>query len=222
MSLKNFQTAIENRSGIKLKLKINDNRSTMLSVKWEPDYTKVSLHRMFLEAPKNVMDELACYLRQEYESLTPTLKAFIESGLRKLDYSHLIDPKKLSIEGEVYNLKHIYNNLNEEYFTNNLNLNITWFGKSTQKNRSQVTFGLYYDPLKLIKVNRLLDSSFFPDYVISYVIYHEMLHEVCPAYVDEKGTYRIHNKEFKERENEFRYYRKAQNWIRDHQMQLFS
>ena len=39
-----FQERLENSVGSKLRLKINDNRSTMLSVKWDPDCTKVSLH----------------------------------------------------------------------------------------------------------------------------------------------------------------------------------
>ena len=62
MPLTSLQNKIQNHSGRKLKLKINDNRSTMLSVRWEPDCTKVSLHRIFLQAPRNVMDELSCYL----------------------------------------------------------------------------------------------------------------------------------------------------------------
>ncbi len=104
----------------------------------------------------------------------------------------------------------------------NLNLTITWFGKPGLRNRSRVTFGLYHDPLKLIKIHRLLDSPSFPEYLVSYVIYHEMLHCVCPAYVDEKGVNRIHSKEFKEKETEFCHYELAQEWIREHQELFFA
>lgn len=216
-----FQEQLENSSGCKLKLKINDNRSTMLSVKWEPDCTKVSLHRIFLQAPQNVMDSLACYLRQDEVKIGTPVKAFIEDNLKHLDYSHQLDRQKLYSQGNVYNLKHIYDALNHEYFQGELGLHITWFGKPMLRARSRVTFGLYHDPLKLIKVSRLLDSPSFPDYFVSYVVYHEMLHHVCPAYFDGSGQHQIHSKEFKEREEQYRYFDMAQQWIKDNQANFF-
>lgn len=216
-----FQKELEESSGMKLQLKINDNRSTMLSVRWEPDCTRVSLHRMFLQAPQNVMQSLGCYLRREDKSLAPNIKSFIEENLHKLDYTHEIDRDKLYTEGNVYNLRKIYDELNDEYFDGRLKLFITWYGKPNQRNRSKVTFGLYYDPLKLIKINRLLDSPSFPDYVVKYVVYHEMLHYVCPSYVDEKGIQRVHSKEFKQLEEKFEHFQESQKWIKEHHKYFF-
>lgn len=222
MTFKSFQDKIQNTLGNKLKLKINDNRSTMLSVRWEPDCTRVSLHRMFLQAPQNVMDALSCYIRQEKSIIPQTVKKFIETNLKKLDYTHHLARYKLYSQGNVYNLKKIYEELNKEYFQNKLNLAITWFGKHHQRNKSRVTFGLYYDPLKLIKINRLLDSPAFPDYFIGYVVYHEMLHHVCPPYIDKNGMNRVHSKEFKLQEEKYLYYDLAQNWLREHQNHFFA
>jgi hypothetical protein len=221
MTMLSLQEELESIAGKKLALKINDNHSTMLSVRWEPDCTKVSLHRMFLKAPQNVMQELACYLRQENPVISPSVKAFIEDNLKKFDYSHTINQRKLYQQGNVYNLQKIYDEVNDEYFDKKLKLFITWFGKHNQRNRSRVTFGLYHDPLKLIKIHRRLDTPSFPAYFISYVIYHEMLHFVCPAYIDEKGLNRIHSKEFKKREIQFRHYDLAQSWIKEHQANFF-
>lgn len=216
-----IQQQLEMRSGLKLKLKINDNRSTMLSVKWEPDCTKVSLHRIFLQAPNNVMDALACYLRREEKAINFTVKAFIEDKLKTLNYTHELNLKKLYSQGNVYNLQKIFDDLNHEYFNNKLNLYITWFGSSNQRSRSRITFGLYHDPLRLIKVNRLMDSLAFPDYFVSYVVYHEMLHHVCPAYFDGKGHHHIHSKEFKEKEKQFRHFDLAQSWLKRNQANFF-
>jgi hypothetical protein len=203
-----------------VKVKINDNRSTMLSVRWDPECTKVSLHRLFLDAPRNIMDELACYVRREQGDISHNVRAFIEEKLKLFDYSHELDLKRLHSQGTVYNLQKIYQNLNEKYFEGKLRLFITWFGKPQAKTRSRLTFGLYHDPLKLIKINRLLDSPSFPDYLVSYVIYHEMLHHVCPSYY-ENGMHRIHTREFKEREKEFEHFDLAQNWIKTHSEYLF-
>lgn len=217
-----FQEELENSTGMKLRLKINDNRSTMLSVKWEPDYAKVSLHRMFLQAPKNIMQALACYLKGEHKQLAPSIRAYIETNLQKLDYSSQLDTCKLQTKGKVYDLKDVYGSLNKEYFNDKLNLNITWFGKPQQTNKSRITFGLYHDPLKLIKINRLLDSNHFPEYFVCYVVYHEMLHYVCPTYVDENGQKHIHSREFKMKEKEFSHYTLAKEWIHDNQQFLFN
>src|ERR1700722_470754 len=173
---------LENRIGTKLQLKINDNRSTMLSVKWEPDCAKVSLHRMFLTAPQNIMEELTCYFSQEGKIISPNVKAYIEDNLKKIDYSHTLNKGRLSHQGDVYNLQTIYNQLNHEYFNNELQLAFTWFGKANQRNRSKVTFGLYHDSLKLIKIHKMLDNDSFPEYFVSFVMYHEMLHNVCPGF----------------------------------------
>lgn len=216
-----FQEQLEHNIGIKLRLKINDNRSTMLSVKWEPDCTKVSLHRMFLQAPQNIMQALACYLKGKHKKLAPSIKAYIEYNLQKLDYSHELDLSKLQTKGHVYDLEKIYHHLNQEYFDYSLGLYITWFGKRKKSSCRRVTFGLYHDPLRLIKINRLLDNKHFPDYFVAYVIYHEMLHYICPTYVDAKGQKHIHSKAFKEREKEFKYYQHAQRWIQDNQNYLF-
>lgn len=216
-----FQEKLESSAGIKLRLKINDNRSTMLSVKWEPDYTKVSLHRMFLQAPRNVMQALACYLKGEDKKLAPSIRAYIEHNLQRLDYSHELDLSKLETKGRVYDLQKIYHHLNRVYFDHSLDLHITWFGHGRRRSCNRVTFGLFHDPLRLIKINRLLDNKRFPDYFVAYVIYHEMLHYVCPTYVDEKGQKHIHSKEFKEREQEFKHFKLAQQWIRDNQNYLF-
>jgi hypothetical protein len=221
MTLFNLQERLQDAAGKKFQLKINDNRWTMLSVRWEPDCTKVSLHRMFLTAPQNIMEELACYFSKEGNLISPNVKAFIEDNLKTIDYSHTLNKGRLSHQGEVYNLQTIYNQLNREYFNNELRLAFTWFGKANQRNRSKVTFGLYQDSLKLIKIHKMLDNVEIPEYFVSFVMYHEMLHYVCPGFVDAKGIHHTHNKAFKEKEAQFRYYALTQQWIQEHQANLF-
>jgi hypothetical protein len=222
MALLLLQKQLEQGSKKKVHLKINDNRSTMLSVRWEGACTKVSLHRMFLNAPQNIMQELACYVRREKCDISPNVRAFIEDGIKTLDYSRKLDPEKLYARGTIYDLETIYRDLNREYFDEKLNLRITWYrGRPLTQNRRSVTFGLYHDPLKLIKINDFLDGPSFPDYLLSFVVYHEMLHHACPSYYDENGLHRIHSKEFKKREMKFRYFDLAQTWIKEHTKNFF-
>jgi len=216
-----FLRALEMRAGRKLKVRINNNRSTMLSVHWAPGHTKVSMHRMFLSAPRNVMEALACYLRGESKKIGPAIRSFIEEGVKQLDYSYLLDAKVLCSQGQVYNLQSIYERLNRDYFRGRLNLRICWFGKTVRRRRRKITFGLYDETLKLIKVHRILDSVRVPRHVVGFVVYHEMVHHVCPPYVDEIGIHRMHTCNFKAIERRYRHYQSAQRWIADHKEGLF-
>jgi hypothetical protein len=222
MTILTFQQEIEETVKKKVKLRINDNRSTMLSVRWEPDCTKVSMHRMFLEAPKTIMDALACHIQIENSTLCPSVKAFIDEKLTMFDYSSKLDESKLYTKGDVYDLQAMYREVNFKYFDGNLNLKITWYGKAHRRNRSQVTFGLYQEALKLVKIHRMIDSSFFPEYFVKFVIYHEMLHHVCRSYYDEDGKHHIHTDEFKKREKEYEHFELADSWMEQNYNNFFT
>lgn len=222
MTYLSLQREIEQASKKKVKLKINDNRSTMLSVKWEPDCTKVSMHRLFLEAPKNIMDALTCHIGHKNSNVAPSVKAYIEDKLKNLDYSDTLDKEKLVTKGTYYDLLELYNAIEDEYFPEEeLNLNITWFGSKQMKRRSRLTFGLYHQPLRLVKINKMMDSERFPPFFVEYVIFHEMLHHLCPSYYDGSGKLSVHTREFKAREKEFKYYGEAKKWLKANTLKLF-
>lgn len=216
-----LQKKLEYSSGKKLKLKINDNHSTMLSVRWEPDHVRISIHRMFLRAPQHVLRALGSYLQRKDKTLSLAVREFIEENMRRYNYSHQVRPNKLITQGTVYNLQQIYDELNEIYFKKQLKLKITWFGRPVRRPRMHATLGLYQESLRLIKINRLLDSPAVPHYLISYVVYHEMVHHVCPSYYDERGIHQIHSKEFKRREKKFHHFALAQKWMKENQNRLF-
>lgn len=211
--LADFQRELEQALRKSVKLRINNNRSTMLSVKWEPDCTKVSMHRFFLDAPKNIMDDLACYIKKESKQLTPDVKSFMEDRINRLDYTHELGKVKLNSAGSIYNLRQLMDQVNRQYFENRLDLNITWFEQQRKKFRSQFTFGLYHQPLRLVKINRLLDRVDVPEYLLSFVIYHEMLHCVFPSYCDGAGRRKVHHHQFKTMERKFHAYDHAMEWI---------
>lgn len=219
--LRRLQKSLASGCDKPLKVKINDNRSTMLSVRWEPDHTRVSLHRMFLEAPTNVMDALACYLKGSEQKLAPTIKQFIETHSQELDYSQKVDRSRLLTSGKFFDLQEIYDEINAHYFQNKLRLMITWFQQPKARNRSKINLGLYQDTLRLVKINQILDRRDVPRYFISFVVYHEMLHAVCKPQVDDQGTNHIHSKEFKQQEARFHAYAQAKEWLNKHRYNLF-
>ncbi|MCB1149072.1 MAG: hypothetical protein KDK48_02820 [Chlamydiia bacterium] len=205
------------QTGRNVKLRINDNRSTMISVRWHPLEVRLSLHRMFLYAPEEVLQALLHYIRAgKNAAFPPEIRLFLQEGTAHLDYKHRLDPEALICKGVHYDLKTFYDEVNKNYFDSSLDLSITWYGSQKRRFRSTVTFGLYSDPLKLVKIHRLLDSPDVPPYFLDFIVYHEMLHSVCRP----KGG-RIHTREFRQREKQHRYYFLSERWIQENKHKYF-
>lgn len=210
---------LQNMVGARLKIRINNNRSTMLHVRWKHDETLVSLHHMFVKAPHSIQQAIASYIRREDDVIAPHVMDYIDQNASLLDHSQML--QGLETVGSTYNLQLLYQKLNKTYFANSLNLAITWFGEDGIKVRSRRTLGIYYSMVDLIKIHRLLDNPRVPLYVIEYVIYHEMVHAVSPAVKDERGRTCVHTKEFKELERNFLYFEEAQNWLNKNNNKFF-
>ncbi len=216
-----YSQKLKSMVGSELKIRINNNRSTMLHVRRNDEYTDVSLHHMFMSAPPPVQQALVSFIKDQDLPVPTAVQAYIDNNIVTLDYSKLLNPKQMSTAGSVYDLQTLYNKINNRYFGGELDLKITWFGQRGAKVRTKCTLGLYHDMVKLVKINRLLDTAKVPEYVIEYVIYHEMVHAVCPAYKDEKGRNCIHTKEFKERERNFLEFEEAREWLNVHHTNFF-
>lgn len=221
-----FLKRLSQYTRLKVSLKVNHNRSTMLNVlerRWR--FVRLSLHQMFLNAPDRVVEAVAHYLKgrsrgdEEYHKI---LREYIELHLPKQDYSCRL-PSVLKAEGVHYDLQAIYEKVNQDYFNQNLNLKVTWYGGTVRsKYPKRITFGLYEDPLKLIKINRILDDPFFPSYFVSYVVYHEMVHAVVPGEMNERGQFCVHTPLFKEHERQFADYKRAREWEKKNRNKIFS
>jgi hypothetical protein len=219
-SAHHLQSLLEEKTGRKLKIKINDNRSTMVSVRWDPGCTKVSLHRIFLEAPKNVMEELACYIKDKRE-ISPLVKSYIQEGLNRVDYSETVDANALETTGQVYDLLSLYQKVEEKYFPTPLGLRITWFGKRKPTPSASLVLGQYQRLLQLIRIHRVLDRKDVPQEVLEYVIYHEMVHHIHLPKITVGGRSAVHHDEFKRQERAFHGFDEIQQWIRKERGRFF-
>ena len=123
-------------------------------------------------------------------------------------------PRPVISQGECYDLKTIFDQLNAEYFDAALTLPISWTGSAQRTVRRQRRLGSYNLRTGLIKIHRLLDSAHFPPYFISYVVYHEMLHHLFPPQ-KERGRRNIHHSLFREKEKEFKEYALAKQWEKE-------
>ncbi len=220
-----FRRELEKQLRCELDLVVNENRSTMLSVlERRRGFARLSVHKMFLDAPEEVVSAVAGFVkggRPKRGESGNLIRGYIQTNLARFDYSHLLKRSRFETKGRFYDLKELYDGINEEYFEGKLDLAITWYGTHGRKNMRKVVFGEYFDHLRLIKIHRILDDPFFPDFFVRYVLYHEMVHHIVPGYVDGAGFFRSHGADFKEKEVLFKDYARAIRWEKLHKEQFF-
>ena len=115
--------------------------------------------------------------------------------------------------GQYFDLQAIFDKLNDKYFDGVLkSYTITWGRKRKQAPKEYFVFGTIQEEDRLIRINPRLDTPWIPKWFLEYVIYHEMLHAVVPDEPIRNGRRRVHTEEFNEREQEFRFYKRARQW----------
>lgn len=111
-------------------------------------------------------------------------------------------------QGRRFDLARLFDGLNETYFRGALpKPKIGW---STRRWRSQL--GVFDPALDQIAINVALDRPNVPEYVVAYVLYHEMLHRKHPIQVA-RCRLEAHSREFRAEEKKFRDYRRAMKFL---------
>lgn len=204
--LRNF---LERASNRKLSLVITDNSTSMLSIKEKKGAVTIRLHRIFLGAGSDVLNEIADYIKHNRKG-TPLVRQFIKRHIHSLKKS---GPRKIKIitRGKYHDLKDIYDSVNREYFGGRITAPITWGTKSPKRGAANRTLGSYSYQSNLIRINPVLDSNAVPRYYMEFLVYHEMLHAEIGAR-KKNGRRIVHSGEFRKREREFRGYERAVEW----------
>ena len=118
--------------------------------------------------------------------------------------------RRLNPEGKYYNLSQIFQQLNRQYFKNNLSQpNIGW-----SQNKNRYRLGSYDHSQQKIIISKILDNRDIPEFVVDGIVYHEMLHQVHPIQ-KKNGRRIIHCKYFKIDEKKFKEHVKLQKWIKE-------
>lgn len=113
--------------------------------------------------------------------------------------------------GSVFDLRKLFDRLNAEHFDSGIQ--VAQLGWSFR--RSRRVLGHYDSAHRAIVINRRLDHPLVPEYVVCYVLFHEMLHALMGVHC-ENGTRRVHHPRFKQAERRFPEYRLARDFIRSH------
>lgn len=110
--------------------------------------------------------------------------------------------------GAHHDLAPLFARLNGEYFDGALpRPELGWSARSWRRQ-----LGCFDPALRQIVINRLLDHADVPDYVVSYVLYHEMLHLKHPMRFA-RCRFESHSREFREEEKRFEHYSAAKRFL---------
>jgi hypothetical protein len=113
-----------------------------------------------------------------------------------------------TFRGNVYDLKQIFTSLNASYFADAIPEPVlTWSARKTYR-----ILGHHDANHDHIAISRSLDSPDVPQYVVEYVVFHEMLHIAHPTKHINGRRYN-HTAAFKRDERKFEYYEQAEKWI---------
>ena len=113
-----------------------------------------------------------------------------------------------SSKGTYFDLDSIFEKLNEIYFDPLLSKTVlSWSKQKTYRRLG------HYDPAhNSIIISKSLDNKKVPEFVVEYVVYHEMLHIKHPTLVKNGRRY-SHTPEFKFDEEKFDFFYEAEKWI---------
>ncbi len=111
-------------------------------------------------------------------------------------------------QGSYYNLEKLFENINREYFAGKMSKpRLTWNQTLTRRK-----FGHYERTRDRVVISKTLDSNRIPQFVVEFVLYHELLHkEIGVKYVN--GRCMAHTAEFRRQEQQFKFYLKASQYL---------
>ncbi len=217
MTPEGFQRFLQRSTGRPITLKMNNNLHSLLSATRgdRRGEIKVSLHQMFLDAPRDVREAVADFIIRPTRENRQAVRTFVSLNTLRLQAcrkSYRL--AGLRSEGEAYDLRPIADRLNERYFEGRLKFDISWSRPPARRSRRMrhITLGTCHSHQRLIRIHPILDNRVVPQYYLEYIIYHEMAHLVAPTRVSPKGRLLHHHADFYEVERGYPRYRQAIDW----------
>jgi hypothetical protein len=203
---------------------VTDNRRRMLTTQSHDDRREIRLHHMFLGCGSDVVRAIG-RLAVGDESHRDVLQAYVRNNRDAIRFQP--SDEELQWEGDHFDLRSILDVVVD--FTQDLvdapsldldEVSITW-GRNGRGTKS-IRFGSFDFDQRLIRIHPALDQEWVPRYFVEFIVYHELLHAVCPPVEpdSEEADRHVHTAEFLEYERRFPRYDEAMEWESEHLQQI--
>lgn len=183
-------------------------------VREKEDRIDVRLHVGYLGATEDVFQRLAsvaippgavcdaCQARVQEYTKSSTFRAMA----REFEVSG--DEPDERTQGRVYDLEKLFHDLNDRYFEGAMHMPRLGWSHGT----SLRTFGRYDGSRDAIGIDVRLDDASVPEFVVEFVLYHEMVHKAIPP-ERRNGRMHVHTPQFRREERRHPRHAEAQLWL---------
>ncbi|MCJ7625582.1 MAG: hypothetical protein MUO76_18975 [Anaerolineaceae bacterium] len=207
--LRNKYTDVTKRKTIAFKFA---NSSSLFSANSSKDPITLNINICFMNASTGILDDiLKAIFRKDKKA-----QMRVKQSAQKDEFSQIlielaaIAMPQSSSQGQHYDLQHSFQRVNNGYFKGELAEPALLWNRTINTRRMG-----YWSPIrKAVVINILLDSSDVPQYVLDFVMYHELLHSVLGSKAGKSKLY-SHTKEFKQKERSFSRYQEAENFLQN-------
>jgi len=180
---------------------------------------RVRVSDLFVDAPTDVYEALATILlskiyskkiapqhNQTYRRYTMSKPMLERRNRARSERGRLTSTT--GPQGKFYDLAFLFEEIDREYFSSELkHPELSW---TTRKTRS--VLGRYDFDQSVIFISRTLDSPEVPEYVVRYILFHEMLHVKHGTKICNLREV-VHTPEFRREERQFEFYTLANDWL---------
>jgi hypothetical protein len=199
-------------------LSVTDNLHSMVSFARRGGILRARVHLMFLDAPASVQEALVRYIVRGDRIASQVVGRFIDANGHRIKATRPV-LRALRTKGRYHDLLPLFHDVNTKYFGGTVDALVAWgharARRRRKKPRTTIKLGSYSAVQRLIRIHPNLDRGWIPRYFVQFILYHEMLHHVIPA---SRGAGRalLHPPEFRQREEQFRFYERATKWEEKH------
>jgi len=187
-----------------------DNRRSLIS--WKRDETgllQVRIQKLFALGGAAIVHAIARFIRTRDPEARALLRHYAST------FSCLTEPGPARFappSGRHHDLRVYLRDENRRWFDNSYRGRIGWSRRTRVSQRTRIRLGSWSDRHRLIRVHPVLDQPGVPNYVVRFVVFHEMLH------ADLSGRKRpakraVHSREFRRRESQHPDHGLSQDWI---------
>ncbi len=158
-----------------------------------------------------------CLAEHKWAAMRKLVTTYQNSEPRAKEIEDLFLPAKRKAAipnrpaGRSRNLENVFKACNEAHFDGKMPrpAGLTW--SMTVNKRTMGSYNIQND---VLTVNSALDDPRVPDYVVDFIMYHELLHKMLGVKIDSAGRRRAHTAEFRRYERAHPDYERAQAFLR--------
>lgn len=213
MTPRQWEAWLADRLGRRVDVAYGRARTAPVQVVDDRRTLRVRLHRFFADAPPEVRDALAAWLRagRRARGACRQLDAWIDARLEALPPP---PPRrtKLQTRGDHHDLAALAAPLFLTDFVLDFEERdrpkVTWGRRGRSRARRSLHLGSYARGGHIVRIHPVLDRPSVPAWFVRYVLFHEILHAALPG--------AEHGPAFRARERTYPDYRRATHWQRAH------